>query len=296
MEEIGSALRHAREQLGLTLEEVERATRIRVRNLAILESGDWDSLASTVQARGFLKNYAEFLGLDSERLLTRYAENLQSRRTRPRSHASRGVPPRRTVQVHSRRPRWLSSDLLVAAAVTLTVMVIVIWGLGRVTAAVRGGEATPPPPTSTPTATAVATGAVTLVPTSAVLVAPPVSAQPSPTNPPLILPGAGLSLRILVVHSAWLRVTIDGEAAFSGRVLPGDLLEYVGQELIEVNTGNGAGLRVYYNGQDQGTLGDLGEVVTRLWTTEGSITPTPTQTRTPSAPRLTPTPQPTAGG
>lgn len=297
MEEIGSVLRQAREQLGLTLEEVERATRIRVRNLAILESGDWNTLASTVQARGFLKNYAEFLGLDAERLLTRYAEALQSRRTRPRAAESVSTPASRTVQVHSRRPRWLSSDLFVAAAVTLTVMVILIWGLGRVTAAVRGDEGTPTSAPATPTAAAAPTEAAALVPTSAVVIAPPPAAPPSPTNPPLILPGAGMSLRILVVHSAWMRVTIDGEVAFSGRVRPGNLLEYVGQELIEVSTGNGAGLRAYYNGEDQGTLGDLGEVVTRLWTPDGVITPTPTQTRTPTAtPRLTPTPPPAGGG
>ncbi len=295
MEEIGSVLRQAREQLGLTLEEVERATRIRARNLAVLESGDWESLASTVQARGFLKNYAEFLGLDAEWLLTRYAEALQSRRTRPRARPAAGAPPARSVQIRSRRPRWLSSDLLVAAAVTLTVMVILIWGLGRVTAAVRGEEGTGTPPTAT--APAAPTEAVALAPTSAVVVAPPPAAGPSPTTPPLILPGAGMSLRILVVHSAWMRVTIDGEVAFSGRVRPGNLLEYVGQELIEVNTGNGAGLRVYYNGEDQGTLGDLGQVVTRLWSPEGVITPTPTHTRTPTAtPRVTPTPPPTAGG
>jgi len=297
MEEIGSVLRQAREQLGLTLEEVERATHIRARNLAILESGDWDSLASTVQARGFLKNYAEFLGLDAERLLTRYAEALQARRTRPRPEARPGAAPRRSVQVRSRRPRWLSSDLWVATLVTLTVLVILVWGLGRVTEAVRAGEATPTAEPATPTATSAPTEPPALDATAAVIVAPPAAIEPSPTNLPLILPGAGMSLRVLVVHSAWMRVTIDGDVAFSGRVRPGSLLEYVGQELIEINTGNGAGLRVYYNGEDQGTLGDLGEVVTRLWTPDGVITPTPTQTRTPTAtPPITPTPPSPAGG
>ncbi len=66
----GEQLRAAREAKGLTLEDVERATRIRAKYLAALEGDDLKSLTSPVQARGFLKNYAEHLGLDSAALLT----------------------------------------------------------------------------------------------------------------------------------------------------------------------------------------------------------------------------------
>jgi len=42
-----------------------------------------------------------------------------------------------------------------------------------------------------------------------------------------------------------------------------------------VLTGNGLATRVIWNGVDQGVLGTLGQVVTRLWTLEGSVNPTP---------------------
>ena len=64
MDDVGGRLREAREKLGLTLEEVERTTRIRVHHLEAIERGELDSLPSPVQARGFLRNYAEFLGLE----------------------------------------------------------------------------------------------------------------------------------------------------------------------------------------------------------------------------------------
>jgi hypothetical protein len=103
-----------------------------------------------------------------------------------------------------------------------------------------------------------------------------------------------VDIRILVEGSAWVRVVVDGEEVFRGRVSPGELLEYLGQEVVEVTTGNGAGLRVLFNGEDQGTLGGLGEVVTRLWTVGGAVTPTPTATRTPTAtPPQSATPTPT---
>ncbi|HHH81557.1 MAG TPA: helix-turn-helix domain-containing protein, partial [Chloroflexi bacterium] len=54
MEELGRRLRERRETLGLTLEEVERTTRIRVPRLEALERGDFEAMPSEVQARGFL--------------------------------------------------------------------------------------------------------------------------------------------------------------------------------------------------------------------------------------------------
>jgi hypothetical protein len=75
-------------------------------------------------------------------------------------------------------------------------------------------------------------------------------------------------------------------------MISGQTLEFFGQAVVEVQTGNGAGLRAVFNGQDQGPLGGLGEVVIRLWTPQGAATPTPRPTpeTTPAPPTLTPTP------
>ena len=78
MDEIGHILREARENKGLTLEEVQAKIRINVRFLAALESGQYDVLPTPVHARGFLRNYARFLGLDPQPLLDRYL-TVQSR-------------------------------------------------------------------------------------------------------------------------------------------------------------------------------------------------------------------------
>jgi cytoskeletal protein RodZ len=79
MESIGQRLRLGRERLGLSLEEVERTIRIRTQHLASLERDDFDSLPSPVQARGFLKNYSDFLKLDTARVLQDYTGARQSR-------------------------------------------------------------------------------------------------------------------------------------------------------------------------------------------------------------------------
>ena len=66
---IGQKLKQAREAKRLTLEKVFEATRIRVPYLRALEEDDLSVLPSPVQARGYLRNYADFLGLNFEQLL-----------------------------------------------------------------------------------------------------------------------------------------------------------------------------------------------------------------------------------
>jgi cytoskeleton protein RodZ len=67
---IGQRLKAEREEKHLTLEKVFEATRIRVQYLQALEADDLSVMPSPVQARGYLRNYAEYLGLDVERVLT----------------------------------------------------------------------------------------------------------------------------------------------------------------------------------------------------------------------------------
>ena len=50
-----------------------------------------------------------------------------------------------------------------------------------------------------------------------------------------------------------------------------------------VTTGNGGGLRAFFRGEDQGLMGELNEVVIRLWLPDaGAVTPTPSPTVEPT--------------
>lgn len=71
IQELGIVLRDRREALGASLAEVETATRIRQKYLAALESDEWHLLPGEVVGRGFLRNYATYLGLDPTELVER---------------------------------------------------------------------------------------------------------------------------------------------------------------------------------------------------------------------------------
>lgn len=75
MTELGATLRDAREARGLSLDQVERDTRIGRRYLTALEAGDFSVFPAEVYARGFLRSYSSYLGLNPVEMVARMAED-----------------------------------------------------------------------------------------------------------------------------------------------------------------------------------------------------------------------------
>ena len=86
---------------------------------------------------------------------------------------------------------------------------------------------------------------------------------------------APLQLYILAHDRAFLRIDVDGAEAFNGRVTKGNVYTYSGEESIELVSGNGAALEVYFNQEYLGSLGDVGEVVNISFSLQGLRTATP---------------------
>jgi cytoskeletal protein RodZ len=110
--ELGDQLRRARESKSLSLEDVERATGIRKRFLQALEEGRFDALPGPVQARGFLKSYANCLGQSPEEVLARYERQTHSTQT---AAALQSASPARPVAMQPAPPK---SQPMPSAAVT----------------------------------------------------------------------------------------------------------------------------------------------------------------------------------
>src|SRR3954464_4084903 len=61
---VGERLRVAREEKGVTLEEVAKQTRIPIRHLEHIERGEWDAMPAVTYSVGFARSYANAVGLD----------------------------------------------------------------------------------------------------------------------------------------------------------------------------------------------------------------------------------------
>lgn len=80
MQTAGKILKKKRREKNLTLNQVEEAIKIKKKFLKFLEEEQFEKLPSEIYARGFIKNYAEFLGLSSEKLLAIFRRQFRGRK------------------------------------------------------------------------------------------------------------------------------------------------------------------------------------------------------------------------
>ena len=303
--ELGQELQQQREMLGFSLVEVERNIHVRQHYLEALESGDLSGLPSPVQGRGMLQNYAAFLGMNVEPVLLKFADGLQAQLAEKRSARPRETNVRSIRSGGSTRLRqYFPSELILGAMLVIVLVGFVAWGLIQTNAFRTSQELVETVPaiaealldtpdelltaapvqseTPTPTLSGTETGVPVGVPENPTQEVPEETTEETPVP---TVSDAPIQLYVSVLQRAWMRVTVDGEVEFEGRVIPGSAYPFDGENQIELLTGNGAALQVFFNETDLGVLGVYGEVVNRVFTSEGLLLPTPTIT---TAPTFTP--------
>jgi cytoskeleton protein RodZ len=87
MKSVGDIIKGGREARGLSLDEVARSTRIRAGFLSAIETNDFGQFESKTIARGFIKNYAEFLGVNSDSVLAIFKRDYVDKKDHPAGFA-----------------------------------------------------------------------------------------------------------------------------------------------------------------------------------------------------------------
>jgi cytoskeleton protein RodZ len=119
MSQLGERLRAARESQGISLAQAAAETRILQRYLVALEDGDYQNLPGDVYTRGFIRNYAAFLGLSADELIELY------RYERGRTDPIRVVPATSNPRVHGCvAPSLIGVFFVVLAMVGVTYLVL----------------------------------------------------------------------------------------------------------------------------------------------------------------------------
>jgi cytoskeleton protein RodZ len=124
--EIGNSLREARLRQALDFIEIEQGTKIRGKYLRALEEEQFEVLPAQTYVKGFLRSYAEYLGLDGQLYVDEYNSRFVVGEEEAHSRPRRPAPPPRGVRVQS---RVVLLTLLGIAAVTA--LVIVAWTRGE---------------------------------------------------------------------------------------------------------------------------------------------------------------------
>ncbi|MFW5714624.1 MAG: helix-turn-helix domain-containing protein [Brevefilum sp.] len=298
---LGDILRQRRELLSLSLDDIHEHIHIRKKFLSAMEAGNFNQLPSPVQARGMLANYADFLNLDVDEILLKYADGLQIQRFERIQGAQPNRPEQKQVLSKTRLhlKNFFSIDLLVIAALFIGFAAFLIWGVNRIL------TENAPDTTSTdlPEVADVLLATESPTPQNGLSEDEPEAntdqtGTPSPEEPtPIFTPFPNdnpINIVIIPRQRTWVRVIADEEMVFEGRMLPGNAYDFSGEETLEVLTGSAGSLQVYFNEQDIGAPGLVGQVANLIFTENGLILPTPTNTPTiTETPEATETPTPT---
>jgi cytoskeleton protein RodZ len=123
--EIGNSLREARLRQQLELTDIEQATKIRARYLQALEEESFDALPAQTYVKGFLRTYADYLGLDGQLYVDEYNSRYSVGEDEPREP----VVARRTAAVQHRHRRLESRGVILGLAGigALFALVIAAW-------------------------------------------------------------------------------------------------------------------------------------------------------------------------
>jgi transcriptional regulator with XRE-family HTH domain len=282
METLGVWLRQAREAKGSTLEEVEAATRIRPRFLEALETGDFAVFpGGEVQVRGFLRIYARYLELSPDQVIARYdaevhgveamapprgaAETQPALRSQPAPSPTSLRSPSFSPPTSGMRRMNLERLMIIGAALIglLAIVTAIGYFIGR------GANGRGAVESATPAVAATAPSEAVL-PSVGTGMGSPASPLVTPTFP--VNPQGGVTLMLEATEHVWVRVKGDDQAVFEGMMGAGQVETWSAQEVIAVETGNGAGLLVTVNGQLQGPLCGRAQVCTRAWGPAGEVT------------------------
>jgi cytoskeletal protein RodZ len=239
MFEIGNTLREARLCRGLAIAECEAETKIRAKYLRALEEEEFDLLPAPSYVRGFLRTYADYLGLDGQLVLDEY----NSRTVPPREarELDRGVRGRRKSRRERRaegsagKGRRTEVRLLWLAIGGVMATALLLW-MGAVNGKDSPGP-TVPPPEQTVTSTAPDTTSTAPITSTA------------PVDDSFVVAMTGGS-----TNGSWLQVQAlhrGGKVLYENILAPGQSIAFHPSRSIWVRVGNTAGVSISVDGVPQ---------------------------------------------
>ena len=244
----GEELRREREIRGISLKEIADATKISKRFLEAIERNDHRTLPAPVFTRGFVREYARYLGLSADDMVSRYNQAAAGDdRIEQSTHLDRLVEPHRSAKVQPIPPAYKRIDRNVWTLFLIVILLIAAsyWAI-RHKRESRDAESR----------AALADTATSPAPR-------PHLAAAAPAPPPAAAPsGDVLRLTLELTDDSWVTLEADGRTVVNEELRKGERKTFEAKDKFRFRTiGNAAGVEIAINDVRMPPLGREGEVV-----------------------------------
>lgn len=229
-EGVGAFLKRAREERNIPLEDVSAVSKINVKLLAHLEAGNYDQLPNPVFVRGYLKAYANYIGIDSKEVVGRFDEQFQSKDKKRIFLAPQniGEKKRSLSKSFSKKLYWLLFGLVSIVIIILTSTL---------------GHKTQQPLKVDPVITTQSEESQ------------PATTQPSietlPLEANLEAATAGVASQQMTVQTikpVWLKIQVDNHPTYSRHLVSNQELKLKGEKEIKVYISDRSAVKLTHNG------------------------------------------------
>ena len=261
---IGDLLRRERERQNLSIKDIEKATSIRALYIDAIEKGEYKTLPGEVYAKGFVRNYANYLKLNANEIVNAFNEEMHPQEELQDAAGSSSAEEARQEQSAERNreeyrgPKITSLEsypmeksshgvrnaLIVAVAVFVVAFAALI---------AFGGDEEP----SAPAPRAKTQTQQGQKPGQKQTEAAPKAAD-------------GVEVKLSFTDRCWTEVVVDGKTEFEGTAEKGKVLTLKGKDKVRITAGNAGALNYSLNGKDMGAIGQKGEVVEKTFTKENA--------------------------
>jgi cytoskeletal protein RodZ len=243
LSEMGLQLRQLRHAQSLSLEEVSMVTLIAPRVLSAIENGDLQQLPEPIYIQGFIRRFADALGLDGTQFASQFPLVTQST---PKSSHWQGSPeaPLRPVHLY----------LLYIGLVFFSVRSL-SHSIQRVAVAPNLQDVPQTTASQSPAATRVSNNKPGLQAKTSVTASVPKSGDKK------------VRVGITVTEASWISVEADGKLAFEGMLSEGTHT-WEANEQLTISAGNAGGVLITHNGSEAEKMGEPGAVEEVTFTAE----------------------------
>ncbi len=263
---LGDKLREARERKNLTIKDIEMGTSIRSLYIEALENGKYGQLPGEVYVKGFIRNYANFVGLDATAMVKEYLEEnhpeqvaLQAQSAEGNTAETKNAPVQSTLMHSDSNSTGLEQDsysdfrqrvdashrrqnVLLAGGIFFVVLVAA--GYFLMSTPDEPQRKTQQPPAQTTTTR-------------------PTEAQAKPDSSQ-----KRQDVEVVAKYTArcWTEVKADGKVLFEGTVESGKTMKWNAKEQLVITAGNAGAVNYTVNGKNVGAPGEMGQVVEKTFT------------------------------
>lgn len=266
LKEIGAYLMQVREDQSKSLEAIASTTFVPLRLLKAIEAGQVDILPEPVFVRGFIRRYAEALGLDGLAIAKQFPLNptpLPEPSAPKPPPVQTTPPPKPAPSTPSKLPVDSGRSFpVLPVAVGVLALGGVIFGLSQLS------NRDPSPVSSSPEPSVAVAPPSPEAPSPAASPTPPSPAATPAAASPTPRSDAPVQADVILSGDSWMQIVVDGRTDYEGVLKRGDRRSWTARNEILIVAGNAGAVSLSANGGNAKTMGAPGSVE------EVTVTPT----------------------